>query len=495
MTDVANLLRAGYAAHRGGDLARAESLYRQGLSVAPQHATLLRLLGTLLAQSGRHAEGLPLLRQAVAANPADAEAQGALGAALCEAGQLAEARDVLTQALMRAPAGPTFFNLGKVNLAQRRYEEAANAFRQALARKPDWVEALMELGIALRSAGKLAEAEAAYRDALRLRPDDSDIWTRTGFVQREQRRYEEAEASFRRAVEIEPTSSSLIGLGDIMSARKDPAEAHEWYLRALAADPYSLDAHRRLTFSLLATGTPEKLEIHQRLRSNYVYRDVEEARALAVAFARHFPYPDEQAADALVRLFEAFLPGEIHPARWWETALGAFGPVESGRDKIVRAVLTAVYSWSVPTREALDRIAAWTSGATLASYGAGAAYWEYLLARHYGVTVRTSDLWLRHRFIEVVNEQHASAPLEPDWVVMLAWIPLGDTSTISLLDRMRPAQKLILVGEPADSMGRARLCASEAFFDRLRADFTLTEKHVPVRFSYVADTVECHIKR
>jgi hypothetical protein len=346
-----------------------------------------------------------------------------------------------------------------------------------------------------RYAGNLAEAEAAYRDALRIRPEDGDIWARMGFVQREQRRYEDAEASYRRAVALKPSCSALLGLGDTRNARHGADAAHEWYLRAIEADPRSGDAHIRLTFSLLATGTSEKLALHRRLRSDHRYADPEEARQLAVALARHFRYPDEPTAQALVRLFESFSPGQIYPARWWEDALTPFGPRESGHDKIVRAVLTAVYSWSIPTREVLDRIAEWVGGATLASYGAGAAYWEYLLARHYGLRVRATDLWLRHRFMEVANEKHETAALDPAAVVMLAWIPLGDASPLTLLDRMRPGQKLVLVGEPADATGRARLCATEAFFDRLRTAFTLVEKVEPVRFSYVADTIECQVKR
>jgi hypothetical protein len=104
-------------------------------------------------------------------------------------------------------------------------------------------------------------------------------------------------------------------------------------------------------------------------------------------------------------------------------------------------------------------------------------------------------MWLRHRFMEVANERHEAAALDPDCVVMLAWIPFGDESPLRLLDHMRPGQKLVLIGEPADATGRARLCANEAFFDRLRATFALVEKLEPVRFSYVTDTVECHVKR
>lgn len=48
---------------------------------------------------------------------------------------------------------------------------AAEAFRQALALRPDFPDAWNELGFALRHQARYAESLAAYDEALRLRPD------------------------------------------------------------------------------------------------------------------------------------------------------------------------------------------------------------------------------------------------------------------------------------------------------------------------------------
>jgi tetratricopeptide (TPR) repeat protein len=48
---------------------------------------------------------------------------------------------------------------------------AADAFRRALALRPDFADAWNELGYALRHLGRYAESLQAYDQALRLRPD------------------------------------------------------------------------------------------------------------------------------------------------------------------------------------------------------------------------------------------------------------------------------------------------------------------------------------
>jgi tetratricopeptide (TPR) repeat protein len=51
------------------------------------------------------------------------------------------------------------------------WDAAADAFRRALALRPDFADAWNELGYALRHSGRYADSLDAYDRALRLRPD------------------------------------------------------------------------------------------------------------------------------------------------------------------------------------------------------------------------------------------------------------------------------------------------------------------------------------
>jgi predicted O-linked N-acetylglucosamine transferase (SPINDLY family) len=71
---------------------------------------------------------------------------------------------------MPAHAG-LYNNLGTALLAEGRFEEARQAFEQALACRPDFAEAAYNLGNAWRELGRLADALAAWQQALQLRAD------------------------------------------------------------------------------------------------------------------------------------------------------------------------------------------------------------------------------------------------------------------------------------------------------------------------------------
>ncbi|MGY4803344.1 tetratricopeptide repeat protein, partial [Teichococcus aerofrigidensis] len=67
--DTVALLREASARHAGGDLARAEALYRQVLARDPREANALNLLGVLHRQRGDLPGALRLIRRALALRP------------------------------------------------------------------------------------------------------------------------------------------------------------------------------------------------------------------------------------------------------------------------------------------------------------------------------------------------------------------------------------------------------------------------------------------
>jgi tetratricopeptide (TPR) repeat protein len=84
----------------------------------------------------------------------------------------------------------------------RRFSEAAAAYRDVLAVRPDSVRAWVNLGNASAGAGERHEAETAYRMALSLSPADRDALNNLAWLLLEEGvRLEEAEALAARAAE------------------------------------------------------------------------------------------------------------------------------------------------------------------------------------------------------------------------------------------------------------------------------------------------------
>ena len=65
------LFEQGVTAHRAGNLAQAEKLYRQLLRADAGSFPALHMLGYLKAQQGQYDEAITLLNKAVKKNPGD----------------------------------------------------------------------------------------------------------------------------------------------------------------------------------------------------------------------------------------------------------------------------------------------------------------------------------------------------------------------------------------------------------------------------------------
>lgn len=96
----------------------------------------------------------------------------ALGLAPCAG--LADPSSPAVEERRQSPAeasAETEYNRGVRARVVKDWSAAADAFRRALALRPDFADAWNELGYALRHQGRYAESLDAYGRALRLRPD------------------------------------------------------------------------------------------------------------------------------------------------------------------------------------------------------------------------------------------------------------------------------------------------------------------------------------
>ncbi|WP_304621601.1 tetratricopeptide repeat protein [Roseomonas sp. KE0001] len=176
-------MREASARHAGGDLARAEALYRQVLARDPREANAMNLLGVLHRQRGDLPGALRLIRRALALRPEAPVFLAALGGALAEAGRLEEAVDALRAALARRPDDAVSLrNLGQALCALGRPGEALAPLRRAVALAPRQGEAHLALAHGLREAGDPAAALEAARAAMALPGLSEALARQAGFL-------------------------------------------------------------------------------------------------------------------------------------------------------------------------------------------------------------------------------------------------------------------------------------------------------------------------
>jgi len=223
-------------AFRSGDLIRAESILRSLISRQQARVEVVRLLAAVLGQSNRVPEGLALLERGCAVKPTDPDLLADRGMFLLRAGRPHDALASFKSALAVCPDhGPANFAMGRLACDDLRplqaigylkkacaampqngeailvyaqacalagkYDEMGKAARQALAIRPDWVEAMALLAQSLSAFdGSEDEILSLMEKARQLRPNFAPAWTVAATVYESRREYEKAEAMMQEAL-------------------------------------------------------------------------------------------------------------------------------------------------------------------------------------------------------------------------------------------------------------------------------------------------------
>jgi protein O-GlcNAc transferase len=217
-----DLFEQAVSRHEAGQLAEAETLYRQVLAQQPNDADVLQLLGMLNSQLGRKEQALEFLRRALALAP---------------------------------DAPDCHYNFGVVLAELSRPDEAIAAFRRATALKPDFADAYQHLGIALRAKNDLESSAAAFSKAVSLRPDYAEAYNNLGTVLRQQNKLDEAIAAYRRALALRPEAGEIHkNLGNALVAGGDVPGAIEAYRQAVKLRPDDAATAFLLGNTLLTSG-------------------------------------------------------------------------------------------------------------------------------------------------------------------------------------------------------------------------------------------------
>lgn len=263
--------------HRGGDIAAAESGYREHLVDHPDDVDALHLLGVLVHQRGDSAAAMELLRRAVQLAPEVARLHLSLGGVLMQVGQDEAARGAFLRALELDPnlveahgvlghlqlrdgevdeaenrfrigrrAVDAFesedplilFGLGNVHLARDDATNAAKFLSRAAELKPDDAAIQTALGRAFFAQEAFAFAEQAFTNAVRLSPDSTFAWLFLARARMRQNKDEIARDGFAALLaKGKQEFGANAGLGDIARKLGQTVKALKFYKRALEIDP------------------------------------------------------------------------------------------------------------------------------------------------------------------------------------------------------------------------------------------------------------------
>ena len=161
-----------------------------------------------------------------------------------------------------SPGHPRPDNLGCTLRAQRDYEAAVVAFREAARLNPAATEARINLGRTLESVGRLDEAIDCLRLLLGDQPDVAAAHHHLGHALEAAERHEEAYEHFQRAVALDPKYAhalSSLGSAELRRGRQD--EAIRRFRQALALRPEMHETYSNLLFILSSSDTLSPAEL------------------------------------------------------------------------------------------------------------------------------------------------------------------------------------------------------------------------------------------
>jgi tetratricopeptide (TPR) repeat protein len=235
---------------QAGNLAQAERIYQQVLSLDPNNANANHLLGIIAHQVGKDDLAAELIQKAIDSNPTFAEAHNSLGVTFKGLNKLDKAITSYKKAISIKPEYvEAYNNLSTALQITGDFDGAIVNCRHAISINSNYAEAHHNLGNALKKTGQLNEAVASYRRALIIDPDYGEVHSNLGMALQGIGEFDEAIACFRKAVSINPKNAiSCNNLGNALLETGELDEAIASYRNAILANPDYAEAHRHLSF-------------------------------------------------------------------------------------------------------------------------------------------------------------------------------------------------------------------------------------------------------
>lgn len=203
--EMSALFAEALAHHRNHRFQQAEALYRQMLSIVPDHADTHHLLGLTAYQQGEYSRAIEHIQHALRLNPRKPHFLFNLALALEKEKRWEEALERYRQAIAIHPHyAEAWNNLGNLLREQRRLDEAVEAFTHVLEAQPNSADAHNNLGVTLKEKRDRAGAIREYRVALRLNPTHAEAHNNLGIALMEQGRVDEAVSAFQQAIASRP---------------------------------------------------------------------------------------------------------------------------------------------------------------------------------------------------------------------------------------------------------------------------------------------------
>ena len=159
---------------------------------------------------------------------------------------------------------------GDIYMARKMYREAIDTFRQGPDKDP---VLLNKIGIAFHQLMQLDDARKSYERALKIKPDYVEAMNNLGTVYYAKKSNRRAISWYKKALRVDPNSprcaSIYMNLGTAYFARKEYDHAQEAYRTAMKLDPEVFERHGNFGVMLEERTVEERAKYHVFLARMY----------------------------------------------------------------------------------------------------------------------------------------------------------------------------------------------------------------------------------
>ncbi|MGA2361586.1 MAG: tetratricopeptide repeat protein [Candidatus Aminicenantales bacterium] len=152
------------------------------VSLDPKHYGGHSLLGNAYYKKGDFADAAAAFEKALELRPELAEAHFNLGLVSFDTGTLEKAESEFKQALAIKEDANTAYYLARVNLGQKKLDQALDEVQKSLKLDPRAPGAYNLKGVVLNQLGRYAEAAGSFQAGLVLAPDDLNLQINLGIA-------------------------------------------------------------------------------------------------------------------------------------------------------------------------------------------------------------------------------------------------------------------------------------------------------------------------
>ena len=187
-----------------------------------------------------------------------------LGAIFAEKGIFENALIANEKAAQIDPKDPeAVHNLGITLKSLGKLDYAEDSFRKAIKIKSDYTEAYINLGVLLQELSQLKEAESVYKKAINIRPDFAITHNNLANILKELGRYDEAIIRFKQAILLQPDffqAYNNLGITYKILGKLKLAESN--YRKAISKNPNFAEAYENLAKILQDLGKHDEAEMN-----------------------------------------------------------------------------------------------------------------------------------------------------------------------------------------------------------------------------------------